>query len=420
MLQLLSCPRCGAVVPPAEPSRHLGCSRCRAEGVGVNLECIPPTSGQVRAAMEQPVKDVPAGLWRYAAALPVAADAAVTLGEGGTPLIPMPRGAARIGVERLFAKNESANPTWSHKDRLSSLTVSAAAISGARAVTAASTGNHGASVAAYAARAGIPCVIFTLASVPETMKTLMQSYGAHVVALDTLEQRYAVMGQGIERFGWYAATNAVSPPVGSDPYGADGYKTIAYEIFEEMGRDVPEWIVLPVAVGDCLRGIVRGFQDLVAADLTTRIPRVAAAEVFPIIGRALDGGSLTDAAATRPTAAFSIATPYTTFQAVEAVRAADGVAVTVGEAELLEMQLTLGREGLFAEGASCVAFAGAERLVRLGTIRPDDRVVCLLTSSGLKDPFANRDRLTAVAHIEPTLDAFIQTLDDATAARLTA
>jgi len=106
----------------------------------------------------------------------------VSLGEGATPLVHLERLGRRLGLPWLYAKDESQNPTWSYKDRLCAVAVTHAVESGARVITISSTGNHGASTAAYAARAGVPCVIFALASVPETMKTLMQAYGAAVVA----------------------------------------------------------------------------------------------------------------------------------------------------------------------------------------------------------------------------------------------
>src|SRR5206468_7293881 len=126
----------------------------------------------------------------------------VTLGEGDTPLIHLERIGRRLGLSRLYAKDESQNPTWSYKDRLCAVAVTHAAESGARVVTIASTGNHGASTAAYAARAGLPCVIFTLVSVADTMKTLMQAYGAAVVACPRSESRWALMCGVLARLGW--------------------------------------------------------------------------------------------------------------------------------------------------------------------------------------------------------------------------
>src|SRR3989449_7745829 len=141
----------------------------------------------------------PRGLWRWSALMPVRADRPVTLGEGATPLIHLERLGRRLGLSRLYAKDEGQNPTWSYKDRLCSVAVTHAVETGARVITVSSTGNHGAATAAYAARAGLPCVIFTLASVPDTMKTLMQAYGAAVVACPTSESRWALLRRGIHR-----------------------------------------------------------------------------------------------------------------------------------------------------------------------------------------------------------------------------
>src|SRR5262249_17962184 len=169
-----------------------GCPRCREQGVSVNLTValdLGPLAGASLGALGGEGR----GLWRFRDLLPVDGAAPVTLGEGGTPLVHLARIGRRLGVPRLYAKDESQNPTWSYKDRLCSVAVTHAVESGARAVVISSTGNHGASTAAYAARAGLPCVIFTLASVPDTMKTLMQAYGAAVVACPTSESRWALM-----------------------------------------------------------------------------------------------------------------------------------------------------------------------------------------------------------------------------------
>ncbi|MEJ3750900.1 pyridoxal-phosphate dependent enzyme [Actinomycetes bacterium KLBMP 9797] len=396
----LRCPRCGHTGDPRDLTTYQGCPGC-APDVPVNYVCdVPP--GRVAAAL-RPAADRPRGhrgLWRWAGALPVDAVHAVSLGEGDTPLLPLPRLGARFGAPRLAVKNESANPTWSHKDRLCALAVAAARALGATTVTAASTGNHGASLAAYAARAGLHCVIFTLASVPATMKTLMLSYGADVVAVPTSEHRYVLMAEGVRRHGWYPASNGSGRPVGSTPYGIDGYKTIAYELFEQLGGRVPDAVVLPVTYGDCLSGVHRGFADLRAAGLVDRVPRLVAAELFGALAQALTGRGLPPVP-TRETVAFSISTPRATHQAVEAIRATGGIAVPVTEEELLEAGYLLAtNEGLFVEASSAVGVAAVGTLVRAGRIRPDDEVVCVLTSSGLKDPDAGRALLPDVPVID--------------------
>src|SRR5262245_23966024 len=228
----LQCLRCRGRFPG--PRLFTGCPRCRAQGVAVNLTVeydLAPLAGVT------PDRFAPAGrgLWRFRHLLPVRSAQPVSLGEGATPLVHLERLGRRLGLSRLFAKDESQNPTWSYKDRLCAVAVTHAVEQGARVITISSTGNHGASTAAYAARAGLPCVIFTLASVPETMKTLMQAYGAAVVACPTSESRWALMRQGIERFGWYPTSGFVVPPVGSNPWALEGDNTIAYEIAEDLG-----------------------------------------------------------------------------------------------------------------------------------------------------------------------------------------
>ncbi len=401
----LRCPRCGRTYPPETPT-YGGCGTCAADGVGVNLVCDTAwDADEARAAIQS--RDVASGLWRYGPLLPVPDRFAVTIGEGDTPLLHLDNLGREWGMTRLHVKVEGQNPTWSHKDRLCAVGVAAARWSGSSVVTGSSTGNHGASVAAYAARAGLGCVIFTLSSVPATMKTLMQAYGAEVVACRTLEERYMIMLTCAERFGWFPLTNSMNPPIGSSPFGVDGYKTIAYELWAQLGRAVPDWIVVPVAYGDCLAGIQRGWEDLRQLGLVDRVPRLVGAEVFGPLARALASPDAPlGPMPTRPTHAFSIGGGHTTYQAVAAVRASNGTAAGAPEDEMMQVQLDLaGREGVYAEAASVLGLAVTRRLLRDGTIAPDDLVVSLLTSSGLKDPAATAERLAEVAVIDPTVDA---------------
>src|SRR5207249_1441686 len=185
----------------------------------------------------------------------------------------------------LYAKDESQNPTWSYKDRLCATAVTHAVETGARVITISSTGDHGASTAAYAARAGLPCVIFTLASVPETMKTLMQAYGAAVVACPSSESRWDLMRQGIERFGWYPTSGFVTPPVGSNPWGVEGYKTIAYELAEDLGWTAPD-VVAGVRLTD--EGVLEA-QRALAREEGLYVEPSAAASLTAVIQLAARG-----------------------------------------------------------------------------------------------------------------------------------
>jgi len=218
------------------------------------------------------------------------------------------------------------------------------------------------------------------------------------------------MTAGVDQYRWFPASNSVMPPVGSTPYGVDGYKTIAYELFQEFDGALPDWIIVPVAYGDCLSGIYRGLCDLRDIGLCRQLPKLVGAEVFGPLGRALQGETL-GPVATAPTAAFSIGGPYTTEQAIAAIRGSDGTACTVTEEELLRAQREVAaREGIFAEAASCVALAAAAKLRAAGVIGAGEHVVGILTSSGLKDPSGASARLPEVPTIEPRLEALQEAL----------
>ncbi|OGL02632.1 MAG: hypothetical protein A3E31_17995 [Candidatus Rokubacteria bacterium RIFCSPHIGHO2_12_FULL_73_22] len=405
----LECPRCGALY---EDGRlFTGCPRCRAEHVPVNLAVKVDVARLAHLATEG-FPATPRGLWRFRALLPVAGERPVTLGEGATPLIHLERVGRRLGLPRLYAKDESQNPTWSYKDRLCAVAVTHAVETGARVVTIASTGNHGASTAAYAARAGLPCVIFTLASVPATMKTLMQAYGAAVVACPTPEARWALMRQGIERLGWYPTGGFQAPPVGSNPYGIEGYKTLACEIAEDLGWRAPDLVVVPSAYSDGLWGIWKGMRELRALGLVADVPRMVAAEPYGPLAAALERALETPAPVRgEGSIAFSIATRYGTWQGLAALRESRGLGVQVTDEGIFEAQRALAREeGVFVEPSSAAALTAVMQLVARKAVDPEQTIVLVLTSSGLKDPGASRAWLPEVPAAGDDFDALLGVL----------
>ena len=405
----LECPRCGALY---EDGRlFTGCPRCRAEHVPVNLAVKVDVARLAHLATEG-FPATPRGLWRFRALLPVAGERPVTLGEGATPLIHLERVGRRLGLPRLYAKDESQNPTWSYKDRLCAVAVTHAVETGARVVTIASTGNHGASTAAYAARAGLPCVIFTLASVPATMKTLMQAYGAAVVACPTPEARWALMRQGIERLGWYPTGGFQAPPVGSNPYGIEGYKTLAYEVAEDLGWRAPDLVVVPSAYSDGLWGIWKGMRELRALGLVADVPRMVAAEPYGPLAAALERALETPVPVRgEGSIAFSIATRYGTYQGLAALRESRGLGVQVTDEGIFEAQRALAREeGVFVEPSSAAALTAVMQLVARKAVDPEQTIVLVLTSSGLKDPGAPRAWLPEVPAAGDDFDALLGVL----------
>jgi threonine synthase len=406
----LECLRCHTLFE--EPRLFTGCPRCRQEQVAVNLS-VKLDLGPLKGLPAERIADgAGRGLWRFAALMPVTTDRLITLGEGGTPLIHLERLGRRLGLSRLYGKDESRNPTWSYKDRLCSVAVTHAVESGARVLTIASTGNHGASTAAYAARAGLPCVIFTLASVPDTMKTLMQAYGAAVLACPTSESRWRLMREGIERLGWYPTGGFLVPPIGSNPYGVEGYKSVAWEVTEELGWQSPDLIVVPSAYSDGVFGIWKGMTELHALGLVKTLPRMVAAEPFGPLAHALERGlSAPEAVEGGQSVAFSIASRYGTYQGLTALRESRGRGVRITDEGVFEAQRSLAREeGIFVEPSSAAALTAVIQLRAQKAIDPDELIVVVLTSGGLKDPRASRTWLPDVPSAPDDLDGALGVL----------
>jgi threonine synthase len=394
----LRCPRCATERSDAQAFSV--CAPCLAEGVHVNPFPVYDWAGF-------DPNPIPGrrGLFAWQHALPLSDDVEpITLGEGDTPLVRLSRVPQALDVGELWIKDESRNPTWSYKDRLIAVAITKARESGVSTVAVASTGNHGAAAAAYAARAGMECVVLTLSSVPVTMKTLMQSYGAHVVALTEPRDRWALLRQGVEGRGWTPLSGFVDPPAGSNPFGIDGYKSVAYEIVRDLGK-VPTHVVVPVAYGDGLAGIMRGFEDLLAWGRIHRLPRLVAAEPIGPYAHALDHGFVSGhRLETRSSVAFSITTPVATFQGYDALHRSEGSGVAVPDADVMRSQLELAAaEGLYLEASSVITISVLPELVKRGEIGPDSTVVLLGTSTGLKDVGATAELLPPVTVIGPSL-----------------
>lgn len=322
-----------------------------------------------------------------------------------TPLEPLPRVGAAIGAADLLLKDETGPPTWSYKDRLARIAVAHAQNLGAEVIAASSSGNHGAAIASAATRAGLSSVIFTLASIGPPMRAAIEGAGGILVPFERAEDRWTVMRAAVREAGWYPASNFHDPPIGSNPYGIDGYKEIAWEVVRTLG-DAPDWMVVPVGYGDGIAGIVRGFAEAVTARLATRVPAALAAVTSGALPDGLAQGA--DQAVTHPVLApqaVSITGGFATYQALDAVRSTGGAARTVDDAAALAARALVGeREGRLLELSSATAVAAAAAALADGTIEPGQRVVVVGTSSGLKDPLAGLDAASPVA-VPATLEA---------------
>jgi threonine synthase len=254
-----------------------------------------------------------------------------------------------------------------------------------------------------------------VASVPEPMKTLMQAYGAAVVACSTPEARWALMRQGVERLGWYPTSGFALPPVGSNPWGIEGYKTIAYEIAQDLDWIIPDLVSVPSGYSDGLYGIWKGWTELQTLGLIERRPRMIAAEPFGPLAHALARGLDAPEAvvAASPSVAFSIASRYGTWQGLAALRESGGAGVSLTDEGILEAQRALAREeGLFVEPSGAASLTAIMQLATRRALDPGSTIVAVLTSGGLKDPGASRAWLPPVPVADGDLDHLLDVLHE--------
>lgn len=336
------------------------------------------------------------------------------LGEGGTPLVEVEAG--------VFVKDESRNPTWSHKDRLNRCTVSAALGAGAEGIVVASSGNHGASAAAYAARAGLRCVVLVSDGAPAAVTTFVRAYGAVVLTVPAA-RRWPLLRRIVDEFGCHPVSN-LTPTHTGHPFGPEGYKPIAYEIFAELG--VPAAVFVPTGYGELLFGVWKGFDELRRLGVAPQVPRLFSCE--PAAGgplaRAVADGLPAAQVPVGPTGAYAIACPVSSYRGVLALRGSGGRPLLLTDAELALAQRRLAGAGLWHELSGAAGYAGYHQLRDTagsgrpdgtpGSGRPDEGtvggpVVCIATSSGFKD------RVTAEAEgtVDPDWSAVRRRLLDA-------
>ncbi len=374
-VQGLSCMRCGKSYSPNDAVADLGigCPACLEQGYPVSLRVDndPERGWRPRQSAT--------GMMRYAERLPYLTFP--TLGEGATALVELPTLAQSMGIERLWVKNEGQNPTGSHKDRMSALAVARAASLGRKTVVAASSGNAGASLAAYAGAANLRCVIISTAKISPTWERAIRMAGAELILTDTAKERWQLMRHKVEAEGWYPVTNYLDPPTGSNPFGVQGYKTVAYEIVEQCAGEMPTVVIVPTARGDLLWGIWQGFLESGHNEL----PRLVAVEPFARLSRVLAGEDYRQSFAGGPHAMSSIGGATATYQSLVALRESRGMAVEVSDIETERAQHTLARLGFYTERSSAAALAGLQTMVENGRVGNSDRVVLVVTSHGYKE-----------------------------------
>ena len=389
--------RCGTET--ATDGAFKGCPVCRENGKPSNQQVVYDEAelmAAIRALRRGPVVK---SMWDYRSVLPIDDPNIVTLGEGGTPLLAVPRLGAKLGIPNLWVKDESRNPTGSFKDRLGAGAVSAAKQFGRTVVVGSSSGNAGAAVGAMAARAGITCVMFTTQKFPQAMKTQMGVYGTYLVAAPTTQDRWTLMEAGVDRLGWFPTTVYTTPYFGSNAYGIEGYKTIGYEIIDQSD-EIPDHIIFPVGAGDAFSGAYKGISEYARAGIIDRVPTMHAAEVFGPLEAALSSGSdVVEAVDTHgaATVAISVGSNLSTYQALDVLLKTGGVARSANNRQMMDAQRDLAElEGIWVETSSALSIAALPAMIESGAIDPDSRIVAVLTSSGLKDPDTTAARLPEI------------------------
>lgn len=346
------CLRCAEPWPVAD--YESGCPRCATEGHASNLRL---TYAPGERGVSLPYPDAPC------------------LGEGATPLVELPELACALKLGRLSAKIEWCNPTGSHKDRMSAQLIARALDRGAARVVAASSGNGGLSVAAYAARAGLAAEIATTDALPPVYRNAITAHGASIASFAGSMARWQHLAKRVGQ-GAFAATNYKVPAIGTNPFGIEGYKTLAAELASET---MPDLVVVPCSRGDFLSGIRLGFEEIGAG-----LPMLVAAEPFARLERVLAGADYREQFA-GDTAQASIAGSTVTWQAVAALRASAGRAVSVDDGAARAAQRRLAACGLHAELSAVSALAALAAIAADGGLSGRHAVI-VLTGAGSRDP----------------------------------
>jgi len=391
----LECVLCGKRYQPAEV--EYTCPACGSLGVlyvHFDYERITPHFQRNMLA-----EDRDTTIWRYRALLPIpdGQGAPPPLAIGGTPLYPVARLRAHLNMPQLWLKDDSRNPSGSLKDRASVIAIMRA---NGRTVACASTGNAASSLATQAASVGLPCVIFVPQNAPRAKIVQLLMCGATVFAVQgSYDQAFDLCIAACARFGWYNRNT------GYNPYLVEGKKTVGLEIAEQLAWEPPDTILVPSGDGCILSGVYRAFEDLLHLGLIARIPRLIAVQATgsPALVRALESdGVVSPCEAATIADGISVGLPRNGAMAVRCIRASKGCGVLVSDEEILAAEKELARlTGVFAEPSGAASYAGLLRLLAEGKIARDERVVLLITGSGLKSVDAVAEAAGRVIPVAP-------------------
>jgi len=350
-------------------------------------------------------------LWRYLPLLPVSdpgGEGTPFRSAGWTPLYRLPRLADGLGLQDLWLKDESRNPTGSLKDRASAVVLARARELGREIVVTASTGNAGAALAGMAASLGRKAVIFAPRKAPPAKVAQLLVFGARVFLVDgSYDEAYDLTVKATEEFGWYCRNT------GYNPFTMEGKKTTAFEIWETVLRQDKSssrlTIFVSVGDGNIISGLHKGFKELQSLGWLAQMPRLIGvqAEGSSAIADAFQKGTekITPVAAQTIADSISVDLPRDGVRALRAAKETGGLYVKVSDDEILESIAVLGLQGVFAEPAGAAAYSGLVKAAAGGLVSAADPVLVLNTGSGLKDVRAAMQAVGDAPVIEPTLEA---------------
>jgi threonine synthase len=395
-------------------SFKIKCFECGAEVTDGFLDSCPSCGGLLNVEMDldrlegkdpRALRNKPLGVWRYAPFLPVDQRKAITLQEGGTPLYDCRALASELDLDRLYVKYEGANPTGSFKDRGMTVGVSRALELGCKVVGCASTGNTSASLAAYAAKAGLGCVVL-LPSGKVALGKLAQAmfYGAKVISVDgNFDDALNVVRQ-LAKEGHLYLLNSINP------FRPEGQKSVAFEIVDQLDFQVPDVIVLPVGNAANIWAVYKALTEWNSIGWIDKMPRLIGVQATgsnPITSAFRQGKKDFEPVDHPETVATAIriGNPASGRKALKAIYDTNGYATDVTDEEILRAQRLLGKkEGVGVEPASAATVAGVLKLRAEGQISKSESVVCICTGNLLKDPdtvIKNANKvLTAKANAE--------------------
>jgi threonine synthase len=377
---------------------HLVCTACGATCAADELRTVCPRCGSVLDACydlaaasatltREELAKRPFTLWRYHEVLPIRDPAsAMTLGEGGTPLLPMHRYGEAIGVPNLFAKDEGANPTCSFKARGLCVAISRAKELGVTAVTIPSAGNAASALCAYAARAGIDAHVFMPADAPRMMKAECVAYGAHVTLVNgLLHEAGAISRAEAQAHGWFDLSTL------REPYRVEGKKTMGYEIVEQLGWRVPDVILYPTGGGTGIIGMWKAFAEMETMGLIgparPKMVSVQAEGCAPIARAFAAGWDHAPLWEGAQTLAPGLRAPVTIgdYLILRAIRESGGICVTVSDSEMIETLREVARlDGLYSSPEAAATYVAVRKLRESGFIHGNECTVAFATAAGLK------------------------------------